>query len=89
MKSIHHIAQTAVLVAVFCAPMIYGALADADRELQEAQEVTAAQHSRDFAARQVCGENAAWRWFSEFELQCFQHDGRKTGGRVLVAGGAR
>ena len=64
--------------------MVYGSLMDADRELQEAQEVTAAQHSRDWAARQVCGENAAWVWNGD-ELQCYAHRGHRTGGRVLVA----
>ena len=79
------VGSTVVLVALFCAPMVLGALMDADRELQEAQEVAAARYSRDWAAMQVCGHEAAYQWANDTELQCFTHKGRKTGKTVTVA----
>ena len=69
------VGSTVVLVALFCAPMIYGALMDADRELQEAQEVAAARYSRDWAAMQVCGPNSAHEWRGN-DLVCYTHQGR-------------
>lgn len=76
----------AALMALFC----FGAIYDQpDLALQEAKEVSAAQHSRDFAAQQVCGENAAWEWLDDQNLQCYTHRGHRTGGKVLVAGGAK
>lgn len=62
----------ALLIAATCnldGPSDGQALMDQAAELEAAQQDEAAQASRDFAARQVCG-NAAYTWADDKTLVC-------------------
>ena len=47
------------------------------------KEDKAAISSRDFAARQVCGQEAAFEWRGD-ELQCFTHRGHRASRQVIA-----
>ena len=53
---------------------------DREREEVEAQD---ALTSRDWAARQVCGPNAAFEWRGD-ELNCFTHRGHRASRQVVA-----
>ena len=53
---------------------------DQEREAIEAQD---ALTSRDWAARQVCGPNAAFEWRGD-ELNCFTHRGHRASRQVVA-----
>lgn len=54
------------------------------RSQMERDIAAEAQDSREWAARRVCGENAAWQWRGD-DLQCISKHGKKIGRPVSVA----
>lgn len=64
---------------------------DGPSELQAAQAVAEEQDaiaSREWAAKQVCGHEASFKWVADTDLQCLDKHGRKVGKpqAVTVAG---
>ena len=85
------ILHAALFVGVFAAWVNYAARSDARFEqvrAEEEAEEQAALASRQWAARQVCGENGTGVWKGD-ELQCLRTGGQKTGRPVMVAGGGK
>ena len=87
--------KTAINVLLFAAGCVawvnFAAHSDvrlAAGQAQEEAEEQAALASRQWAARQVCGENGTGVWKGD-ELQCLRTGGQKTGRPVMVAGGGK
>lgn len=80
--------KTIAIFAISCGAVAAWLIAashfDIERDLEIARENASAINSRDFAASQVCGHEAAWRWHGD-ELTCLMHSG-KTTDVVVVAG---
>jgi hypothetical protein len=68
--------------------LIAAAHFDYERERVETEDANC-HHAHQWAARQVCGENAAWQWLDDKTLQCYTHRGHRTGSPVVVAGGEK
>jgi len=63
--------------------LAWGAAASYFDQQREAVEAQNAMTSRDWAARQVCGQNAAFEWRGD-ELSCFTHRGHKASRQVVA-----
>lgn len=53
---------------------------------QAVEEEAAALASREWVARNACKPEGYGVWVSDTQIQCYMHNGKRTGG-VVVAGG--
>lgn len=71
-----------VVMAIAMSACLYVFSVRSDRMLNA--EIEEARNSRAWAAAQVCGQNASYKWVSDTELQCLTKHNRKTGPVVFA-----
>lgn len=86
MSRLHHLLTWIAAALLMAAWMYAAAHFDHERAALEAEQVTAARHSREWVAAQVCAQNGGYRWVSDTDLQCLTKRGNKTGTVSAVGG---